>query len=307
MMKKIVVLLVCSFVSLGAVAQDLTVASYNIRYRNDGDAKAGNGWEKRSEWVCGLIEFEGFDIFGAQEVLEPQLKDMLALLPGYAYIGVGRVDGKTEGEYGPIFYKKERFELLDNGHFWLSETPDRPSVGWDARLSRICTWGHFADRVTGNRFWFFNVHLDHVGVKARAESALLVEREINRMCGSDQHVILTGDFNFDQTDKTYALLADSKQFRDTYAAAEKRYAPNGTFNAFDPALKTDSRIDHIFVSESLDVKNYGVLTETYRSETSESAAEIKSGQFPKEVSLHRFEVRLPSDHFPVVVKLNFAK
>lgn len=106
--------------------------------------------------MCRLIEFHGFDIFGSQEVLDGQLHDMLAQLPDYDYIGVGRDDGKTQGEYAPVFYKKERFRLLDEGHFWLSEITDRPNKGWDAALPRICTWGHFLDLQTKRRFWFFN-------------------------------------------------------------------------------------------------------------------------------------------------------
>ena len=142
-MKRLLTLALFAVLLLPAVAQELTVATYNIRNANKGDAERGNGWERRCPWVCGLIEFQGFDIFGSQEVLDGQLHDMLAQLPDYAYIGVGRDDGKAKGEYSPIFYKKERFRLLDEGHFWLSEVTDRPNKGWDAALPRICTWGHF--------------------------------------------------------------------------------------------------------------------------------------------------------------------
>ena len=159
-MKRLLTLALFAVLLLPAVAQELTVATYNIRNANKGDAERGNGWERRCPWVCGLIEFQGFDIFGSQEVLDGQLHDMLAQLPDYAYIGVGRDDGKAKGEYSPIFYKKERFRLLDEGHFWLSEVTGRPNKGWDAALPRICTWGHFLDRQTRRRFWFFNLHMD---------------------------------------------------------------------------------------------------------------------------------------------------
>lgn len=306
-MKKILfsLLFVCAAFSLAA--QELTVASFNVRYRNDGDAKDGNGWAQRCPYVCSLIEFQGFDIFGAQEVLDPQLKDMCANLPDYNYIGVGRDDGKTQGEYAPIFYKKERLELLGNGHFWLSEITDRPNKGWDAVLPRICTWGHFADRVTGRRFWFFNLHMDHVGVKAREKGAELVISRIKEMCAEDEFVFLTGDFNVDQTDANYTQFVESGVLKDSYTAAERRFAPNGTFNAFDPSLKTDSRIDHIFVSPSIRVRNYGVLTDTYRSETPRSKEKINPGTFPKEVSLSPYQVRMISDHFPIAAKVDFAK
>ena len=160
-MKKLLILALFAAVTFCAAAQELTVATYNIRNANRGDAERGNGWERRGPWVCCLIEFHGFDIFGSQEVLDGQLHDMLAQLPDYDYIGVGRDDGKTQGEYAPIFYKKERFRLLDDGHFWLSEITDRPNKGWDAALPRICTWGHFLDLQTKRRFWFFNLFVCH--------------------------------------------------------------------------------------------------------------------------------------------------
>ena len=166
-MKRLLTLALFAVLMLPAVAQELTVATYNIRNANKGDAERGNGWERRCPWVCGLIEFQGFDIFGSQEVLDGQLHDMLAQLPGYAYIGVGRDDGKAKGEYSPIFYKKERFRLLDEGHFWLSEVTDRPNKGWDAALPRICTWGHFLDRqhaapknAAKNTFFILSLHLN---------------------------------------------------------------------------------------------------------------------------------------------------
>ncbi len=295
-------------VAVSAVAaQDLTVASYNVRYRNSRDEKEGNGWERRCPWVCDLIAFEGFDIFGAQEVLHEQLEQMCARLPEYAYIGVGRDDGLTQGEYAPIFYKPDRIRLLAKGHFWLSETPDRPSVGWDAALPRICTWGRFRDKRTGRRFWFLNLHMDHEGVRARAESARLVVHWIEDMCDPDEWVVLTGDFNVDQRDEIYGIFVSSDRLVDSYGAAERRYAPNGTFNAFDAGAKTESRIDHVFVSPVFRVMNYGVLTETFRSQSKASGERLRSGNFPKEVSYARDEVRLPSDHFPVVVKLNYDR
>ena len=245
-MKRLLTLALFAVLLLPAVAQELTVATYNIRNANKGDAERGNGWERRCPWVCGLIEFQGFDIFGSQEVLDGQLHDMLAQLPDYAYIGVGRDDGKAKGEYSPIFYKKERFRLLDEGHFWLSEVTDRPNKGWDAALPRICTWGHFLDRQTRRRFWFFNLHMDHVGVRAREESAKLVVAKIREMCGPREFVILTGDFNVDQNNPIYTTFTASGVLADSYETAARRYAPNGTFNNFNPTLKTDSRIDHIF-------------------------------------------------------------
>lgn len=290
-----------------AEAQELTVASYNIRYANDEDARRGDGWARRSPWLCSLVQFMDFDLFGAQEVLHDQLGDLLRLLPEYSYIGVGRVDGAVEGEYAPIFYRTDRFRLLDSGTFWLSETPEKPSVGWDAALERICTWGHFVDKRTDRRFWFFNLHMDHVGVQARHNGGELVMQRIRTMCSPHEAVVLTGDFNVDQTSDVYRVFTALGMLRDAYEIAAKRYAPNGTFNDFSTTNKTDSRIDHVFVSGPVEVLRYGVLTETYRAPVDGSDEAVVSGNFPKEVALHRYEARTPSDHFPVVVRLSLAK
>lgn len=304
-MKKVLFVLVCGFVSIGVLgARGLNVASYNIRQENRGDAERGDGWEQRSPVVCQLIRFHDFDIFGAQEVLNKQLNDILGMLPGYSYIGVGRDDGKTAGEYAPIFYKTDMFRVLKSGHFWLSEDTERPNRGWDAALPRICTWGQFKEVKTGLRFWFFNLHMDHIGVEARRHSAQLVLDKIKEMCGNEP-VILTGDFNVDQTHKSYELLRDSGILKDSYLAAKLNYGTTGTFNDFDTDLHTDSRIDHVFVSPGFEVERYGVLTDTYRAPKKDGQV-VRSGNFPKEVSLTQYEAKAPSDHFPVMVELTYS-
>ena len=307
-MKKIIsrlFLLSFIFCSLSVTAQRLKVASYNIRYENSGDASNGNGWAQRCPVICNLIQFHDFDIFGAQEVLHGQLLNMLSALPGYATIGVGRDDGKEKGEYAPVFYKTEKFNLLQSGHFWMSSVTNTPNKGWDAVLPRICTWGKFKDKKSGFTFWFFNLHMDHIGVEARKQSAELVLKTIKEKCGNDQ-VILTGDFNVDQHNESYTLINTSGKLKDARDKSKIVYATNGTFNNFDANLKTDSRIDHIFVTSKLNVLRYGVLTDSYRSEV-ENSKEIKSANFPKEVSLQQYQVRLPSDHYPVEVELEYSK
>ena len=265
-------------------AQQLYVASYNIRYLNPDDSVSGDSWWRRCPVVCGQINFESPDIFGAQEVLYPQLLDMLEALDGYNYIGVGREDGKKKGEYAAIFFKTDRIQLLDNGHFWLNETPDKPRLGWDAACIRICTWGKFkkiCGEGEGKEFYFFNLHMDHVGVVARREASRLVISKIKEIA-QDQPVILTGDFNVDQRDEIYQIFTTSGFLKDTYECARIRFAENGTFNGFKNDRWTNSRIDHILVSPSFNVEAYGVLTNSYWSE-------------------HR---RNPSDHYPIFVKLN---
>lgn len=235
-------ILLSSLVAVPSVAQPLYVGTYNIRYQNNDDSRNGNGWTQRCPVVCDQLNFEHPDIFGTQEVLEPQLHDMLQRLDDYDYIGVGRDDGKTKGEYAAIFYDKQRLRLVENGHFWLSETPDKPSLGWDATCIRICTWGKFevvqdngtalhTDGTMGLQFYFFNLHMDHVGVKARREAAKLVVERIGQMAGDKLPVVLTGDFNVDQNDEIYGIFTQSGLV-DSYTAARLRFAENGTFNAY---------------------------------------------------------------------------
>ena len=272
-------------------AQELDVASYNIRYNNPEDTIKGNGWEQRRSVVSKLIRYHDFDIFGAQEVTHPQLQYLLKALPKYNYIGVGRDDGKTAGEYAPIFYRTDLFTKLSDGHFWLSEDTSKPNLGWDAVCIRICTWGRFEEKRTGLKFWFFNAHTDHIGTTAQRKSSELILKKIKEMCGNDA-VILTGDLNVDQNSESYAVLHNSKILFDTYDKADLRYSENGTFQDWDANAYTPSRIDHIFVTKDFDVEKYGILTDTYR------AKNPKTG---------KYEAHTPSDHFPVKVVLKYNK
>lgn len=286
-----------------ACAQSLNVASYNVRLLTDADYKSGNGWSQRVDCLCDVIRFSDFDIFGAQEVKYEQLSDMLYRLQDYDYVGVGRDDGAQGGEYSPVFYKKERFTLLDSGTFWLSETPDKVSKGWDAKCRRVCSWGYFKDKVSRKKFWFFNLHMDHIGIVARRESAKLVVARIAEMCGKNASVVLTGDFNVAQDNEIYGIFADCGFLKDSYEAAEFRFAPTGTFNSFKPQNFTTRRIDHIWVSDNARVDRYGVLT--YHFWDKESGENSRLNDAPKEIKAEKRTVRLPSDHYPVNVFLSF--
>ncbi len=299
----IFLLILVLFFSCSKQAEEITVGSFNIRYHNAGDSINGNGWKQRCPVICDLIRFNNFEILGAQEVLHDQLLDMLAGLPEYNYIGVGRDDGKTKGEYAPIFYQKDKFQVLNSGHFWLSEITDKPNKGWDAALPRICTWGQFKEKHAGYKFYYFNLHMDHIGVEARKNSAKLVLSKIKKMC-PDAPVILTGDFNVDQHSPNYAILNGSAELDDSYELANIKYATNGTFNGFNPSNKTESRIDHVFVSKDFLVKRYGILTDTYRTEDNNSKPE-GNADFSDEEVLEKYKARTPSDHFPVKVVLSY--
>ncbi|MDR2626730.1 MAG: endonuclease/exonuclease/phosphatase family protein [Dysgonamonadaceae bacterium] len=284
--------------------QTLTIATYNVRLYNTGDSLKGNGWEQRVPIINDLILFHDFDIFGTQEGKINQLKDMKNGLPGYDYIGVGREDGKDGGEFSAIFYKTRKFELLNSGNFWLSEDTQQPNKGWDAECIRICTWGEWKELQSGFRFYFFNLHMDHIGVNARKNSAQLILDTIKAMTGN-QPVILTGDFNIDQNNESYLLINQSKKLRDAYDLAKIRYATNGTFNGFNPHLKTESRIDHIFLTKEFKVERYGILTDSYRRPKHASSNDLKMATAPQEISFGEYEARMPSDHFPVVIKVRY--
>ncbi len=281
----------------------LVVGSCNFRCLSEKDVANGNGWSVRYPWLCDFIEFVFPDLLGTQEATYSQKIDVLAALPEYDCIGVGRNDGKSKGEHALIFFKKERFVLLKQGNFWLSETPEKPSKGWDAAHPRICTWGCFRDKVSHKKLWMFNLHNDHKGVTARRESAKLVISKISEMTTKGDLVLLTGDFNVDQNNEIYTIY--SQFLEDSFETAERRYAPNGTTNAFMTESFTNSRIDHVFVSPGVRVFRYGVFTETYRTASEKSDTILKSPLTPSEIDFHPYTARTLSDHFPVFVKIFF--
>ncbi len=249
------------------------IATYNLRYNNSGDGI--NAWPNRKENVKALIRFHEFDIFGTEEGLIDQIKD-LAEMDEYAYVGKGRDDGKEAGEHSAIFYRKSRFQLLQSGDFWLSETPDVPGKGWDAKCcNRICSWGEFKDLKTKKKFFFFCVHFDHQGVVARQESGNLRVKKIKEIA-KGAPVICVGDFN--STPETQQIQEMQTILKDSYKVTEMpSYGPTGTFNAFKFDAPLKWRIDYIFVSPGIRVLKYGVLTDAK-------------------------DQRYPSDHQPVMIK-----
>lgn len=291
-----------SVTALPSTPAQFNVATYNLRQLNGGDDNAGNGWERRYPVIAKLVQFHDFDIFGTQEGYKSQLEQLRAAMPQYDYIGIGRDDGKNEGEHSAIFYRTDLFEVIDHGDFWLSENPDRPGLGWDAVCNRICTWGHFRHIPSGQEFLFFNLHADHIGKRARVESATLVKEKMKEF-GNELPVFLTGDFNVDQTHSSYHAFNDGVKLVDSYTVGELIYALNGTYNAYNTDDFTESRIDHIFVSPSVKVKKYGVLTDTYRTLDQADAPESDSPDAPREITLRKYTPRNPSDHYPVKISV----
>ena len=303
-MKRFYLSLALFFLLSMQLSAQMLVGTYNIRYKNAGDSVKGNVWAKRCQVICDQLNFMSPDILGTQEVLHGQLNDMLSRLDGYECIGVGRDDGKTAGEYAAIFYKTDRLRLLDQGNFWLNEHPDTPGLGWDAACVRICSWGRFAGQTATDdeAFYFFNLHMDHVGVVARREAAKLIVRKISEIA-QGAPVIVTGDFNVDQTDEIYRIFTESGLLKDAYVDARLRFAENGSFNSFDTDLFTGSRIDHVFVSPGARVDAYGLLTNSYWTPDGESRDSLKGHDAPSQINFSRFTRRQPSDHYPVFVRL----
>lgn len=275
-MRCILFLFFCTLFFIEGFSQNLTVGTFNLRYDNPKDS--GNLWKDRQPVVAALIRFHEFDVLGTQEGLQNQLDGLQLSLPEYSHYGLGRDDGKDKGEHSAIFYRTDKFNLLNKGDFWLSETPEKPGPGWDAHLNRICSWVQLQDKQSKKKFYFFNVHYDHQGVQARKESSKLLLAKINQIAGNEP-VVLTGDFNGDHQSQWYKTLAESPLLHDSYKEAKFAYASNGSFNGFGSTLARNEIIDHIFVTPRIAVKRYGILTDTYHG-------------------------KYPSDHFPVLVSLS---
>jgi endonuclease/exonuclease/phosphatase family metal-dependent hydrolase len=264
-------------------ATHVRVMSFNIRYDEPLDKE--NAWPNRRKLVASMIRFHHADLVGVQEALKRQLDDFSELLPDYAWVGVGRADGKAGGEFSAILYLKSRFKVLESATFWLSETPDIPSKSWDAALPRIVTWVKFSDKQTGKIFFHFNTHFDHLGMRSREESARLLLHRIE-LLARRLPVVVTGDFNFTESSYAYEILtakaADSKNatlaLRDArYLSEHGHYGPTSTFNEFK-RLVPNKKIDYVLVKGNVRVLQHGALSDTW-------------------------DGRFPSDHLPVLAEV----
>jgi len=260
--------------------QELNIMTFNIRYNNPQDSL--NSWPYRKDKLCSQVQFYETDILGVQEALNDQVQDLESCLQKYERVGVGRDDGKTKGEYSALFVKKEKFAVLKDGTFWLSETPTvAGSKGWDAVCVRICTWAQLKNKADGKTLFVFNTHFDHVGKIARSNSGHLIVHYIDSIAGKAP-AILTGDLNsYPQEEAVQAILdpanvcklSDSKSI-----SVEKHYGPDGTFNAFTNKETTNKPIDYIFVTKNFQVLKHATLSQSWQG-------------------------RFSSDHFPVWTRL----
>jgi endonuclease/exonuclease/phosphatase family metal-dependent hydrolase len=272
--------LVLLLFSLSTLGQNLKVISYNLRFDNPADGE--NRWDLRKDFLCGQLQFYSPDFFGTQEGKLHQLKYIDSTMSDYSYIGIGRDSSPTGGEYSALFYNTGKFKVVKQSTFWLSETPEKVSKGWDAMLERICTYGLFEDLKTKQRFYVFNTHFDHVGEVARTNSAKLLIDKINTINTEKVPVILTGDFNCEMKSEAYKFLSSSMNDSKIISEAQP-FGPSGTFNNFEFHKPVTLLIDYIFTSKgNISVIKYGVLSDSK-------------------------DCRYPSDHLPVYAELLLKK
>ncbi|MFL2603094.1 MAG: endonuclease/exonuclease/phosphatase family protein [Flavobacteriaceae bacterium] len=224
--------------------EELKVISYNIRYNNPNDGV--NLWENRKSTITKFLIDENPDFAGLQEVTFSQLSFLTESLINYSFIGVGRDDGKTKGEYSPIFYNNKKYKVVSSKTFWLSSTPEKVSVGWDASMERICTYGLFENLSSKEKVWVFNTHFDHIGIKAREKSTDLILKKINEIKSMGNPIILTGDFNLNDTDSSIKKI--QSQMKDVLLKINKSDTNYETYNGFKKIIKSKRRIDYIFVN-----------------------------------------------------------
>ena len=255
--------------------ESIKVISYNIRCGVNPGQDGENNWEYRKQASINMINDEKPTIFGLQEALPPHLEYLEEHLPQYASYGIARDDGKSEGEYMTIYYLKDEVELLDCGTFWLSETPDIPSRGWDAACNRTCTWAKMRMKRSGKEFAYLNTHLDHVGKVAQREGLALMMERAAKIVPDGMPVFVTADFNCVTSDPIFEpIKAVMKDARETAPQTDRR----ATFNGWKP--NATAVIDHIFY-RGAEPKSFRVLCDK------------------------NYGAPYISDHYPVVLEAEF--
>ncbi|MBQ7654153.1 MAG: sugar transferase [Clostridia bacterium] len=250
---------------------NIRVMSFNILCRGDGE----HSREKRAPYVVDLIKREAPDVIGFQEATPEWMAYLKSSLKNYNAIGVGRDDGANKGEFSAIFYSRNRFLLRNSGNFWLSETPDEASLGWDGKHNRICTWAILKDLYTTRKFVILNTHTDHVGEVAVNEGVKLIVKKVRGL--NNMPTFVTGDFNLKEGSRDYNIIVNSGVLRDSKYVCEDIVNIN-TYNGL--GVGEQCVVDYIFVNKSLNPVKYNVVTD-------------KNGDY------------YISDHYPVVVDCKF--
>ncbi len=258
------------------------VLSFNIRYINSGDT-AERTWLARRDQVGQVIREDKADVIGLQEAFRSMLDDIAMRVPGYEQIGIGREDGKTTGEYAAILVRKDRFDVVESGTFWLSDTPDVPnSMTWKNRVTRICTWGKLQERATRRVLYFYNTHLDHESQEAREKG---VDQILAHHAAREPQapVIITGDFNAGEDNPAVAKIKNSpRRMVDTWRELNVAVPPtgSGTMSLFTGRLDT-AKIDYVFVPAGTRIIDAEIIRRN------------RDGVYP-------------SDHYPVRASVEFA-
>lgn len=279
-MKHPIILLLTVLLSLTSCkSQSFKAMTYNIRLDVASDGE--NAWKNRKDFLSSQVLFFAPDVLGVQEARPNQMEDLKKSLIGYGVVGTGR-DGANEGEHSAIFYNTQKFKVDKVNTFWLSNTPDKVSKGWDAAYPRICTYGLFTDLKTSKKMWVFNTHLDHVGEQAQLNGIKLIQQKIQEVNSKNYPVILMGDFNVEPNSVLITNLSQNMVHTET--GAKIAFGPKGTFNGFKFNEPVTRKIDYIFMSKGnhLEVNKYAVLSES-------------------------IDLKYPSDHFPVFVEFTIKK
>lgn len=254
--------------------KSINVISYNIRMNTPDDGV--NAWPLRKERVIGLLNFYKPDMFGIQEGLPEQVADLTEGLTEFDHVGVGRDDGISSGEHMCIFFRKSRFQKLDDGTFWFNEATDKPGLGWDAACNRTCTWIKLKDLSTKKEFYYFNTHLDHRGNVARRESARLLLKFMKEINKDNLPFVMTGDFNAVMENEPIQIILN--ELKDARTVCQTTpYGPDGTSGGFE--VKPLTRIiDYVFVNDKVSVLRHAILSDS-------------NGKY------------YPSDHLPVFAEI----
>lgn len=273
-------IITCCFLLQLQAQTTIKAMSFNIRL--DAASDGENRWDLRKDRVSGLMQYYEPDFIGAQEVLHHQLMYLDSSLTNYSYIGVGRDDGKTQGEYSCIFYNSDKYIPIKQSTFWLAPKSDSVCMGWDAVCNRVCTYGLFKNIKTKQLLWVFNTHFDHVGKTARIESAKLILQKIKSLNVKNDPVILLGDFNLRPTEEPIQKIAS--EMHNARTISQQVYGNIDTWNAFKFQSKPNGGIDYVFVNKhpKIKVNKFATITDSY-------------------------DLKYPSDHFPVMATLTILK
>ena len=275
-MKKVNPVIIVFLLSMTAIFSqklNLRMMTYNIRYASN---NPGEEWDMRKDKVAEMIRFHNPDIFGVQEALQIQIDFLKDQFQDYQQIGIARDDGKQEGEYSALFISN-KFDIDTSGTFWISETPDTPSFGWDAVCRRIATWAKIIDKKSKDSLFVINTHLDHKGITARKKGVELL-MDIIQNLSNGLPIILSGDFNFTKDFEGYQYIENLGLLKDSEILAEYKYGTDISFNGFQDNMPDKEKIDFIFVSKQFKVYQHAVIGDKIKG-------------------------KYPSDHMPVIVDL----